>query len=364
MTMNTLRWSRWRGLRRLFLFFLAILWALSIVGCANDTDPDADDAIKGKTPVLRPEDVHGQGTGGAAILSPDYRQGLTADLDAVAAREGQSGKKNAASAAKTPLHPDTKETQTAATAINQGAAPGFVAGVKKGDNPAAGVVSGFPVAGCRQLVVVTARDMGATQGLVRRFERDGDKAPWREAGTPMPCALGRKGLAVGRGLEVGQPLAGPAKRQGDGRTPAGLFPLPVAFGSATPQSATAAGVQLPYVAVTDRTVCITEPGSPLLGRVVGPQQRPTTGGRQERMVRDDKANVWGVVIGHNQEPSDPDAGVCLFINVRAAGGAPTGGSIGLPEEMAGALVAWLHPAAMPLLAVLSEKDYQERMPGP
>ncbi len=319
--------------------------ALVLPGCSDAPENDVSDAVKGKTPVVRPEDVHGRG-GGAAVLAPDYRQALAADLDATANSPDPAAKTAPGKASNTGL----AGTAPVADKTTAPATP---------EAPASGTArsSGFPVAGCRQLVLVTAAGMDATSGTLRQFERKGPDAPWREVAAAS-CLLGRKGLGAGRGL--GDPVPGPSKRGGDGRTPSGIFRLPAAFGYADPESARRAGVRLPYERVTDRTACIDEPGSALYGRVIGPDKR-SEGARmhQERMYRKDGANVWGVVIGHNQENPDPQAGTCLFVNVRPEGGSATGGSIGLPETRAAALAAWLDPAAEPLLAVLPEGLYRQ-----
>uniref|UniRef100_I2Q2F2 Uncharacterized protein n=1 Tax=Desulfovibrio sp. U5L TaxID=596152 RepID=I2Q2F2_9BACT len=374
------------GLAALFLFFL-------LAGCSDDAPPESPDAVTGKTPVVRPEDVHVRGAGGAAVLAPDYRQGLTADLPAGAEKKPSrpaavAAAGPAASRAALPVpslsggqavagQPAVAMTTSPAAALGgrsgdaagQAPAPGPASGrpesplpavpapaaAGSGRNPSS---AGFPVPNCRQLVLVVAPTFEADRGTLRRFERQRPDGPWVEAGAPSPCVLGRKGLGVGRGLTP--PLAGPAKRQGDGRTPAGLFPLPLAFGYAEATAARAVGIRLPYVAVTDRTACVTDPASDLFGRVVGPEARPAGLRGQDRMVRDDRANVWGVGIGHNQDHPEAEAGSCLFVNVRPAGGPPTGGSIGCPETVAASLAAWLDPAAEPLLAVLPAKAYQER----
>ncbi|EKO37546.1 MAG: hypothetical protein B193_3776, partial [Solidesulfovibrio magneticus str. Maddingley MBC34] len=215
--------------------------------------------------------------------------------------------------------------------------------------------TGFPVEDARQLVLVTAADAQADKGTLRRYARTGPGAPWVEAGQTVPCRLGRKGLGQGRGLAAALP-GGPAKREGDGRTPAGVFSIPAAFGYASAEDAARAGVRLPYVAVSDRTSCVTDAGSPLFGKVVGPGERPEGGVRQDRMVRDDGANAWGVVIGHNVGAADPQAGTCIFLNVRPAGGPATGGSVGIPAEAAAALAAWLDPSARPVVAVVPEAE--------
>ncbi|MFP5258119.1 MAG: hypothetical protein ACLGQH_03765 [Acidobacteriota bacterium] len=371
---------------------LVVLLGLALAGCSDEPAAEDNQGVAGKTPVVGPEDVFGKRPGATTALAPDYRQAMTAALENVpsgpaAGKPGaptlsdpDAGRlfaENPGPAVPPPgampvvgpgpmPAPKPGSSPGLAPAQAPGLAPGPTAGSPasasaempaKGASPqtvgASGAPStaGFPAADCRQLVLVTAADVRADKGILRRLTRSAPGAPWTEVGQPVPCRLGRGGLGAGQGL-VGI-AAGAAKRQGDGRTPAGLFPLPAAFGAAPAQ---AAGARLPYTAVTDRVACVTDPASPLFGRVVGPDERPEGGLRQDRMARDDGANAWGVVIGHNVGAVDPQGGTCLFVNVRPAGGPPTGGSIGIPAEAAAALVAWLDPAARPLLAVLPESD--------
>ncbi|KHK02753.1 hypothetical protein NY78_1703 [Desulfovibrio sp. TomC] len=385
---------------------------LVLTGCSDEPAGDDGGRVTGKTPVVRPEDVYGPNGGRAAVLSPDYRQDMTpgpAAGSVAAVGPGPSGRETAgepaagrlfavnpapapgASSTPAPMAPgvasgkgaiadkasSSGQPATGGAALSPTQQPGRTVAATPAEQPATMPASGtsgtsgtsgatgatgrastgFPAADSRQLVLVTAADFQATRGTLRRLTRSGPGSPWTETGPPVPCQLGRKGLGLGRGL--GQVLSGgPVKRQGDGRTPAGLFALPAAFGYAGAETAAAAGVRLPYVAVTDRVSCVTDTGSPLFGRVVGPEERPEGGLRQDRMVRDDAANVWGVVIGHNSETIDPEGGTCLFVNVRPADGPPTGGSIAIPSDQAAALVAWLDPGAKPLLAVLPQAEYR------
>lgn len=326
-----LRRDRSRRLAWLGMLLLAV-WGL-LGGCSDDAPPRDDHAVTGKTPVVRPEDLYNQATG-TAVLAPDYRSAVhpeetAAENAGLVARGGEP--------AAPRLFDRSREASPQAPADNRrGVAPGA-----------------FPDADCRQLVVVVPGG-AARQGVLRRLARERADEPWLSVGDSAPCALGRQGLGLGRGLALTLPL--PPKREGDGRTPAGLFPLAEAFGYATPDAAKTRGVRLPYVEVADRTACVTDPTSPLFGHIVGPDKRGTV--RQDRMYRADGANRWGVVIGHNRADVDPAAGSCVFINVRVAGGPPTGGSIGIPEAAAAGLVAWLDPAARPLLLVVPETVYQ------
>ena len=388
-------------------FVAALLVVLALAGCSEEPAGEVERGPAGKTPVVRPEDVHGQGAGrAAAVLAPDYRQdmkpGVTDPPAAAKAPAEPAGRLFAAKPGQPAAAPPAAPGQPPAISASSVQPPAVPAGAAQpapspapvAPTPAAVVASaqspivpsptaapavaassaatplagqtpqpgagqrpstGFPVEEARQLVLVTAADALADKGTLRRYARTGPGAPWVEAGQPVPCRLGRKGLGQGRGVVSALP-GGPAKREGDGRTPAGVFSIPAAFGYASAEDAAKAGVRLPYVAVSDRTSCVTDAGSPLFGRVVGPGERPEGGLRQDRMVRDDGANAWGVVIGHNVGAADPQAGTCIFLNVRPAGGPATGGSVGIPAEAAAALAAWLDPAARPVVAVLPEVE--------
>ena len=69
------------GAAALCLWCLAAVCALALSGCSNHAPPEDRESVTGKTPVVRPEDVHRRSPGGAAVLSPDYRQSLAVDLE-------------------------------------------------------------------------------------------------------------------------------------------------------------------------------------------------------------------------------------------------------------------------------------------
>jgi len=89
-----------------------------------------------------------------------------------------------------------------------------------------------------QLIVVVTSDWDAVPGMMRRYERDGVRAPWRAVGAEVPVVVGAAGLGWGDGLHgFGSPgEAGPIKREGDNRSPAGVFRLSSTFGYASRDS--------------------------------------------------------------------------------------------------------------------------------
>src|SRR5215218_1632786 len=94
-----------------------------------------------------------------------------------------------------------------------------------------------PLARSRQVVVVTTRGWDDVPGTLRRFELKGARRAWAQVGGDVPVAVGRNGLGWGAGLVDTSADAGPQKREGDGKAPAGVFALGPAFGFAPERAA-------------------------------------------------------------------------------------------------------------------------------
>ncbi len=234
--------------------------------------------------------------------------------------------------------------------------------------PAVGAAQGraapAALAGARQLVLVTAEGWDATTGTLRRYTRAAADAPWRAAGAAVPVTLGRAGLAVGTdGAGAGPIAGGPAKREGDGRAPAGAFPLVAAFGFGAP----GAGVRLPYRPVADGTVCVDDPESPLYNAVVDSAAAGAARWASAERMRRVAGYRQGVVVGYNgarvvraadtvAAPGAPRPaaarGSCIFLHVWDGPGRPTAGCTAMDAPALAAVVDWLDPAARPVLVQL------------
>jgi D-alanyl-D-alanine dipeptidase len=172
-----------------------------------------------------------------------------------------------------------------------------------------------PLSGSRQVVLVVTRDWDSITGRMAVFERDAPDAPWRRVLAPFPVTVGRAGLAFGRGLHGDGPsLPGvPAKREGDGKAPAGAFALTMGF-SYDPK---ALGVvpRLPMHHVTADTVCVETPGSRRYNAIL---DESTAGSPDwvspDRMLRPDGLYENGLFVAHNTDPVAPGAGSCIFIH--------------------------------------------------
>lgn len=138
-----------------------------------------------------------------------------------------------------------------------------------------------------------------------------DSIAWN--GTAVRCAIGRGGISA-------------EKREGDGATPVGRFPLRRVLYRADRTDPPA--TTLPVEAIAPDDGWCDDPGDPAYNR---PVKRPYPG-RHEALWRDDEAYDLIVIVGHNDDPVVPGAGSAIFIHVALPGYPPTEGCVALARE--------------------------------
>lgn len=207
----------------------------------------------------------------------------------------------------------------------------------------------------RQLVVVVAEDWEAVPVVVRRFERERGGA-WTEVGEAHAAVIGSAGLAWGRGLHgdgvpEGQP--GPLKREGDRKSPAGVFAIGGAFGyDAEP----VAGASLPYTRATKAWRCVDDAASAHYTRIVDEAAVTPDWSSSERMKRNDELYRWVIVVDHNAD-AVPGGGSCIFLHVWSGKDGATVGCTAMARDDLESLLAWLDPTAHPVIVQLPADRY-------
>lgn len=228
---------------------------------------------------------------------------------------------------------------------------GAVARVRAGGETA-------PLARSRQLVLVTTRDWDAVGGVLRRFERRGARGAWAQVGAEVPVVVGRTGLAWGVGLvePAGAAAAGPRKREGDGKAPAGVFRLGPAFGFASAREASAL-LRLPYKPLTPSTECVDDAASRHYNLVLERSALKVADWNSSERMREVEGYRWGLVVAHNAAPPAPGLGSCIFLHVWAGPAKGTAGCTAMEQTNLEVLLGWLDPAKRPLLVQLPEGEY-------
>jgi D-alanyl-D-alanine dipeptidase len=201
---------------------------------------------------------------------------------------------------------------------------------------------------------VTTPAWDSISGTMQRFTRLRSSSKWRADGAPVRVVIGRTGLAWGADT-LGRGSRDPRKREGDGRAPAGMFPLDTVFGFAP---ATAVSwVRLPYVELRDGTECVDDTASTHYNTVVERGAVPTVDWTSaERMRRIDQYRL-GVVVGYNATPIRRGRGSCIFLHIWAGPTTPTAGCTAFPAAEVESLVRWLDPRLRPMLVQLPSAEY-------
>jgi L,D-peptidoglycan transpeptidase YkuD (ErfK/YbiS/YcfS/YnhG family) len=217
----------------------------------------------------------------------------------------------------------------------------------------------------RQLVVVSTPDWDAAQGTLQLWVRANPTAAagWQRTELSARAWIGRAGSAW-RSDRVGEEaarLAGPRKREGDGRSPAGLFVLGGLWGYAA-QAPRA--VRLPYRTSDERDRCIDDSGSPdynQLRRAPAPgplasSSEPWQSAEHLRLPTDHykllvPIDYNGLLGSGRKDPPRRGAGSCIFLHVAPPPGGGTAGCTALLEADLLRLLRALDPSS-PILFLL------------
>jgi L,D-peptidoglycan transpeptidase YkuD (ErfK/YbiS/YcfS/YnhG family) len=135
------------------------------------------------------------------------------------------------------------------------------------------------------------------------------------AGVEGPCALGAGGVA---------PAA--TKREGDGCTPGGVWPLRRVF--YRPDRLAAPDTALPVTALTPDDLWCDAPADRLYNRLV---KRPYPASA-ERMWREDQVYDLVVALGYNDAPVVAGAGSCIFWHLARSDLGPTRGCVAVARS--------------------------------
>ena len=206
----------------------------------------------------------------------------------------------------------------------------------------------------RQLIVVEAAGWNTTRATIARWQREPGQ-PWQAVSGPDPAILGYAGAAWGRGLHGdGAPAgrSGPVKREGDGRSPAGIFALGPAYGYA---AAPPPGTRARYTRSSDTLRCVDDGASKHYNQIVDEATVASDWNSAEDLRRGDAQYTWVVDVRHNAA-AVPEGGSCIFLHVWSGPKGKTTGCTAMAEPVMNALLAGLDPAARPVLVLLPASE--------
>jgi len=208
----------------------------------------------------------------------------------------------------------------------------------------------------QQLVVVITPSWTSTVGTMTRFERAAPTAAWSRLESPIPLVVGRTGIAWGVGFDDVS-TEGPHKHEGDGKAPAGIFPLDMAFGFAPRDSMRS--VLLPYAQLLPTTDCVDDTTSAHYNTVVDRAAVSLVEWNSAEHMRQVPQYEIGVIVGYNASPPVKGRGSCIFLHIWTGPDSHTAGCTAFDEAKLREVMLWLDPHKRPLLVQLTADEYKK-----
>lgn len=252
------------------------------------------------------------------------------------------------------------ESKEPAAAMVSGPTPPHLAAPRNLSDAARAPFTSPVPAEAKQILVTVTDDWTATNSDLFVYERISASAPWRLEGSLVKSTIGKTGLAWGRGLHEIIPAAlEPIKREGDGKSPAGVFAIGSAYGYEDAPSDTS----LAYQKSGADWRCVNDSASRYYNRVIDSSRVEKDWNEAEIMRRKDELYRLVIEVDHNHiVPSElapvSQGGSCIFLHVWRKAGAPTIGCTAMSLADMKSLMAWLDPGKEPHLIALPRARYE------
>jgi L,D-peptidoglycan transpeptidase YkuD (ErfK/YbiS/YcfS/YnhG family) len=199
-----------------------------------------------------------------------------------------------------------------------------------------------------QLITVKARSWNGPVAELQLFERTDNQNAWISINT-FEVVIGKNGLACGQSLIPVPAGTTVFKKEGDHKSPAGLFGLSFAFGYT---QNTESKINWPYLPLNDNFRGVDDPESLYYNCIVDETKIKLRDWQSsETMLRADGLYKWGLVIDYNLRPCVKGAGSQIFMHIWRGAGIGTEGCTAMPEERMLEILRWIDGGRNPLLWV-------------
>lgn len=202
----------------------------------------------------------------------------------------------------------------------------------------------------QQLLVVTTEDWTTTHAVLTGYELVNGE--WKEFIPEIKTRIGRTGLAWAPGLhDSAFHTLHPLKQEGDGKSPAGIFPLESLYGYEDFIA------KMPYLKVDTNTFCVDDPASQYYNKIVRGDEVEKDWSSAETMRMESDVYKYGIIVGYNTEKPVPGAGSCIFIHLTTD--TPTAGCTAMTEAELLEIISFLDIKKNPLLVQAPDFEYDK-----
>ncbi|MDN3505122.1 MAG: hypothetical protein P0S95_06070 [Rhabdochlamydiaceae bacterium] len=209
------------------------------------------------------------------------------------------------------------------------------------------------IAKAKQIIVVKTENWDQKQGELNLFERD-NNGNWKNVHRGVNVVVGQKGMAWGIGRHP--QMRGPVKKEGDLKSPAGVFTLGTAFGHTDRRHIKE--LRWPYISITCSTLAINDPKSLYYNKIIDSTMVASPDWTQSEIMSLNPFYLRGLVIDHN-EGRLPKRGSCSFLQVWQFVDFGTSGSTAMNANEITYIINWLKPDHHPLIIQLPIHIYDQ-----
>jgi L,D-peptidoglycan transpeptidase YkuD (ErfK/YbiS/YcfS/YnhG family) len=195
-----------------------------------------------------------------------------------------------------------------------------------------------------QMIVVTADDYSTSNATLQRYFFKNSR--WQKVGQQIDIKIGKNGMGWGLGLHHMLTNAAIIKKEGDGKSPIGIFELGPAFGY-EPYN-----VKYPYNVMTEQNHCVDDGKSRYYNTIIDSTKAAKDYNSYEAMKFPANYYKYGIVVKHNPH-NLPGMGSCIFMHIKEI---PTTGCDAMSEEQIKEIISWLDKKSNPILVQAPKSD--------
>ncbi|MBS1598803.1 MAG: L,D-transpeptidase family protein [Bacteroidetes bacterium] len=205
-----------------------------------------------------------------------------------------------------------------------------------------------------QVLVVTTDGWNSFKGRLSAFEKT--NSGW-SIKFSTPIVVGKNGLGLDSLFYLAAKNKVSYKKEGDGKSPAGMFQLGPAFGYA--QQREANWIHLQYVQSTSNLLCVDDDKSAHYDQIISTDSVTKDWTSAENMRRMDNYYKWGIVVQYNYPATIRGRGSCIFIHIWDNDSSGTVGCTAMSEPAIMKLLNWIDQKKHPLLIQLPMAEYKK-----
>ena len=200
-----------------------------------------------------------------------------------------------------------------------------------------------------QVLFVKTKSVNAIQGTMCLYERKNNRKRWKQTDS-FAIVVGRAGLATDPQTALSFTNM-PVKKEGDGKSPAGIFALGDVFSYHKLDH-----LQMPFVQVDTNFYCVDDVASSYYNTLIVNDTAKQAFNSFEHMKRNDNFYEYGVWVLYNSNPVTAGNGSCIFIHVWKDENSGTSGCTAMSKQNILKLIHWLRKKKNPVLLQVVADD--------